>query len=30
MEAERGRKRRRYSQELKDQIIAECDALAPP
>lgn len=26
MEAEKSRKRRRYSQELKDQIIAECEA----
>jgi transposase len=26
MEAERSRKRRRYSRELKAQILAECDA----
>ncbi|HEY1128090.1 MAG TPA: transposase [Roseateles sp.] len=26
MDAQKSRKRRRYSRELKDQIIAECDA----
>jgi len=26
MEADQSRKRRRYSRELKDQILAECDA----
>ena len=26
MEAEKSRKRRRYTRELKDQIIAECEA----